>query len=488
MSEYQSLKDDISSILSHSRNHGGATEKAGTTPLTLSRLTYRHDHMFPSQDDLIEFGIEYGLCFHRAVALILKNEWEMTLGEEVYSHGAADGDKSVSFLAEARDGTDRTPSFNPDTAAIFAALERHGGLAGRAGYGAAEFDTMAQQMVLAYLHVTKSYGAEIERFIRTEKSRMDMLKDSTPEEQQEFWTARCRWARTQEELDSLHSHCEKRRLQNAETRRQYLAAFGKYEVDLQEATYRYCDIKRRKMLKESNPHLSQEELDEEVAAFEEQHHRELTGLKSAVALAPILARPLRGGSANDYDELQKYRLRARKLLRKLRAKTHEDHLRHDPAYAKLTEKQKEELHGMLLQALQISLEEIGFPEGCIEHDMRSVPGLEAALQRVDAILENAGIDTRIDLVIRGKTLREQLEWLQEATRSLERRIESARAELHALATDMEPERMRQVLASPEQHERIQQAMQKKANEYIEKTDSIEHDIETLFRQDGRRAA
>ena len=193
-------------------------------------------------------------------------------------------------------------------------------------------------------------------------------------------------------------------------------------------------------------------------------------------------------SAIDYDELQRYRLRAKKLLRELRVKTHEDRLRHDPAYAKLTEKQKEELHAMLLEALQISLDEIGFPEGCIEHDTRSIPGLETALARVDAILENAGIDTRIELVIQGKTLREQLEWLQEGTKSLERRIESARAELHALATDMEPERMRQVLASPEQHERIQEAMKKKASEYVEKAERIEHDIDTLFKQDGRRAA
>lgn len=487
MSEYQSLKNDIS-ILSRSRNHSGATEKAGTTPLALSRLTYRHDHVFPSQDDLIEFGIDYGLCFHRTVALILKNEWEMTLGEQVHTHGAADGDTSVSFLMEARDGTDRTPNFNPNTAAIFAALERHGKLASRAGYGSAEFDTMAQQMILADLHIANNSGPEMECFIGTEKSRIEMLRDSTPEEQQEFWTARCRWTQTQEDVDELHFQCEKRRLQGADTRRQYLAAFGKYEVELQEATHRYTDVKRRKMLKEANPQLSQQEISEEVERLEEQHRRDLNRLKSAVALASILERPLPGGATADYDELQKYRLRAKKLLRQLRAKTHEDRLRHDPAYRRLTDRQKEELLTMLRQALEVKLEEIGYPEGCIEHDMRSVPGLEAALQRVDAILENAGIDTRIDLVIRGKTLREQLEWLQEGTKSLERRIEAARAELHVLATDAEVDRMRQVLASTEQHEKIKCAMQENANEYAKKADVIEHEIETLFEQDGRRAA
>ena len=488
MSEHQNLKNDISSILSHSRNHGGATEKAGTTPLTLSRLTYRHDHMFPSQDDLIEFGIEYGLCFHRAVALILKNEWEMTLGEQVYSHGAADRDTGVSFLAEARDGTDRTSNFNPDTGVIFAILQSCGELPGCGGYGPAEFDTMVQQMILADLHLVKNGGPELERFIGTEKARIEMLRESTPEEQQEFWTARCCWAQTQEELDEVHFQCEKRRLQNAETRRQYLAAFGKYEVELQEATYRYTDVKRRKMLKDANPGLSREEISEEVAKLEAEHRRQLNGLKSAVELAPILERSLPGGSTIDYDQTQKYRLRAKKLLRKLRSRIHEDTLRHDPAYQKLTEKQKEELLEMLRKALEIKLEEIGFPEGSIEHDMRSVPGLEAALARIDCILENAGIDISVDLIIQGRTLREQLEWLQETTKSLQRRIEDARAELHVLATDAEADRMRQVLASPEQHERIAQAMQTKTEEFECKAEAIERELDELFRQNQREAA
>ena len=487
MNEYRSLRNDIEDILAGTRQCDGSTERAVKGVLTLSGLTYRHDHVFPDQNDLIDIGIAWGLCFHRMAALILKNEWERAFSEQ-HSRDAADGDELLSLLAEARNGTTEAANFNPDTAVIFAAFETRGELASRAGYGPAEFDTMAQQMILAGLHAAKNSGTEMEHFTRSEKTRSGMLRDSTPEEQQEFWTARCRWAQTQEELDSLHFQCEKRRLQNAETRRQYLAAFGKYEVELQESTYRYTDVKRRQMLKEADPRLSREGISEEVARLEEQHKRDLNGLRAAVALAPVLERPLPGGSAIDYDELQKYRLRAKKLLRQLRAKIHDDRLRHDPAYRKLTDKQKEELLSMLRQALEIKLEEIGYPEGCIEHDMRSVPGLEAAIQRVDAILENAGIDTRIDLIIQGRTLREQLEWLQEATRSMERRTEAARAELHVLATDAEADRMHQVLASPEQHELIVRAMQKKTEEFAGKAEAIQHALDELFRQNEREAA
>ena len=143
---------------------------------------------------------------------------------------------------------------------------------------------------------------------------------------------------------------------------------------------------------------------------------------------------------------------------------------------------------MLRKALEIKLEEIGFPEGSIEHDMRSVPGLEAALARIDCILENAGIDISVDLIIQGRTLREQLEWLQETTKSLQRRIEDARAELHVLATDAEADRMRQVLASPEQHERIAQAMQTKTEEFECKAEAIERELDELLRQNQREAA
>ena len=487
MKEYHSLRTDIEDVLAESGFQDRTTHRPITGVLVLSGLTYQHDHVFPSSEVLLEIGDDCGLCFHRTLAMILKNEWESSFADEANS-GRADGDcPLLPVLSEAQDHVTQTANFNPDTAAIFTALENHEKLAAQAGYCSADFDTLVQQMILSELHVAKNSGPEITRFIESEKARIDMLRDSTPEEQQEFWAARCRWTQIQDTLDSLHFQCEKHRLQNAETRREYLAEFGKYEVELQEATYRYCDVKRRRMLKEANPHLNHEEIGELVAQEEDRHAKELRDLKSAADLAPILERRLHGGADIDYDKLQEYRVRAKKLLRMLAAKTHEDHLRHDPAYKKLTEKQKEELQAMLREALQISLEEIGFPEGCIEHDMRSVSGLEAALARVDAILENAGIDTRIDLVIRGKTLRDQLEWLREATKSLERRIESARAELHALATDPEVERMRQILACAEQHEKIRQEMKNKTREYTEKANAIEKQMEELFKQDGKDA-
>jgi len=182
----------------------------------------------------------------------------------------------------------------------------------------------------------------------------------------------------------------------------------------------------------------------------------------------------------DVDQVREYRAQTKSLLRKLRFKIHPDRLRNDPAYQKLTAAQKGELETMLKQALEISFSELGFPPGFAEHDMRSVRGLEEALARVNAILGNAGLDTRVEAQIQGRTLADQLEWLQRTIMSLERRLDEAKAELHALATDPETQRVRNVLACPEQHETIREAMAGEAGEYNAKADKLEEEIKPSF--------
>ena len=480
MKTYSTSKDDLIRIIEASAAHDDAATPGRTV---LAKLTYGEDHEFPDSEALVALlgGLEVDL--YRTLALVLKADWEKTYACSCKKWAPRSGRPLMPIFTEVQERDVRAADFNPDTQSLFSLLTAQNYLAEQQGYSMAEFDTLIQQMILSELHLDRNDGPEIATFAAAETARLVMLETASPEEQQAFWSARCRWTQVQESLDELHVQIENRRLRNAETRRAYLALFGKDEVVLQEAVYRHCDLNRRKLLLEANPELTAAQLDDLVETEEERHRKELDDLIFCVTMAPALEKRFHAGGKLDFDAMREYKARATRLLRELRMKIHPDHLRNDSAYRKLTDRQRKELDALLHAAIEVNLDELGVPPGFIEHDMRSVAAMEAALAKVDALLRNAGIDTRIELVIQGETLRDQLAWLQKACQSIDRRIGTARTELHALATDTDAGRMQAVLDSPDQHERIRQELRKATKEYRNKSEILEaHVVRLLDRQ------
>jgi hypothetical protein len=481
MTAYHSLKKDIEAILTQQQREGnGHTLDRGG--MILSSLTYRRDHRCPSAEDLLTIAKDAGLPFYRTLSLVLKGEWERSLClEQEGQRDKCDPDFPVD-LSEACHRSAGNANFNPDTAQLFSLFENNGNGTAQAGYEAPDFDTLVQQMILLGLHLVENSGPEMARFVESETERQALLRDTSPMERDAFWRERCRWAEAQEALDQVLVQIEERRLRNAETKRQYLVLFGQAEVKLQEAIVGWYDLKLQKDLKQADPSLTDEQLADLVRESESRHGRrkELQKLRDEALLAPDLFHEHASGGLMEQDQIRQYRAQAKSLLRKLRFKIHPDHLKLDPAYQRLTEAQKQELEAMLQRAIEISPWELGFPPGFLEHDMRSVRGLEEALARVDAILENAGLETRVDAQIQGRTLAEQIEWLRRTIRSLEGRLHAARAERHALATDPDSQRMENVLACPEQHDAIREAMARETQEYGEKADQLEEEIKALF--------
>ena len=234
MTKYNTLRNDIEAILKvfeESRSKTDEYEPNREEIQVLSGLTYQHDHMFPSPDDLFVLAQVCNIQFHfyRTLGLILKGEWERGFACEKNGSPAEATQPFREVLSDAVEHTPEAINFNPDTAELFAMFQRNGNTATEAGYGAADFDTLVQQMILAGLHLSQNNGPEMARFAETETDRQTMLRDSTAVQRETFWRERCRWGQAQDELDGLHVQIEQRRLKNAETKRQYLALFGPNE-------------------------------------------------------------------------------------------------------------------------------------------------------------------------------------------------------------------------------------------------------------------
>ena len=180
-----------------------------------------------------------------------------------------------------------------------------------------------------------------------------------------------------------------------------------------------------------------------------------------------------GSEGTDPEE---YFRECKKVLRAIRKLLHPDRLAQDPVYGKLTGAQKEKLTGMLHKALEVRPEELIYPKGFALHEFRSLEALKRALGRVEAILNNPGVDLDEQKEIQGDTLPEKLAWLEKENAFLEDEVDAARAQLRALAEDPETLGYAAVLKRPEDHPRIKEDFRRRIEEYRKQADALEKEL------------
>ncbi len=455
---------------------------------------YGEGHVFPPMEDIIRFGIFMHLDWYRILALALKNEWEHYFAHEVKSWRANKGDRLIDVIFDADEQEIRNArrSFNPDGEQIFklllsfalsSSLEQETideSLSFPKHISIDSFLMIVQEMILGGYYRGAHNSPELNLFISQKQQEHRMLTLGTPEQQREFELEKSRWIQMKGEIEDLYFHIESQRLRNAHTKREWLSIFGNEEVTLMEAIIRYEAIDSRYNLKRANPDWTRSDIEQQVAHEEVSRGRELRDLRTDAAIAPHLIRNFEGGTGGGNEELTAYVQQCKYVLRTIRKLSHPDQLEHNPAYRKLTETQKEKLTTMLLTSLEIRPEELGWPEGYVLHDMRSLDGLNNVLSRVKAILGNPGVDIDESLQIQGETIPDKLEWLITENTFLDEEIDSAKAELQALAEDDETRKRRSILDFPENHDTIINDFRKRTDDYLRKAERLETDFETLF--------
>jgi len=398
---------------------------------------YNTGHIFPPMKDLIRFGVFMKIDIYQLLTLILKGEWERFFAHHVngWRPNAPDA-LLIDILKQANVQKMREASrnFNPDTQEIFDLFEHYGKVATQAGYNARQFDTLAQEIILKELHWRAGNSKAVVHFIQN------------------------------------------RRLKNREIERQWLCIFGDLEVELFEQKIRLIMLERKILLKQTDPELTLESLDGKLGKDETTFQKSLENLKHETAIAPALEKSESGGAPVEEQKLADYHKECRTLVRKIRFLIHPDHLDHHPNYSKLTDNQKKELSEILQECLNIDTDELGFPKGFIEHEMRSAQGLKRVLERIEIILSAAGIDLNAEYEIQGRILKEQLEWLCRENQWLEKEIAAAKSTLEALMKNQDILRKQGILGLPDQHAKIREDLKKKAETDREKADHLEQEL------------
>lgn len=459
---------------------------------------YAEGHVFPPVEDIIRFCLFMHLDLYRTLALVLKAEWERFFAHEVKGWKAARGMNLTGILlgGNAHAAREALARFQPreDLYSLMGGLAaRHApaddGTTFLEGHTPATFAGLIKEMLIGRYLFLSVESEELARFAAGARREFVLLVEGTEEQQRGYAIEKARWVSLRQELEDIYLLIENQRLRNAHTRREWLALFGKEEVALREAA---LDLERSDMrftLKKVNPEWSREDIDSYILDEEARRRSELARLKTDAVLAPHLIRvsaeaAAETGAQGTAAETDAYLQECKTVLRQIRRLLHPDRLLHHPAYAHLTQKQKERLEEMLLAALEVRPEELGYPEGYLLHEMRSLQSLKNALSRVEAILGNPGIEIDERLAIQGETLPEKLDWLQREVTMLEDEILAAKAELQALFEDEDRIRERVILGNPASHDKVRTDLAARNGEVRRDAEHLEQSYNALFAPEG----
>jgi|GEM_PF-1168798 len=494
---------------------------------------YNDNHVFPPEVDLVRFGIFMHLDLYRLLALVLKGQWEEFFAREVCGWRANTGKDLVIALRDEDAMREAVNRFNPDTKRLLGRLLDHGaidlrvagkksptfgtgqggesiqslvssalegalqsgvGWVAEARYSPDAFDTLVQTMLLNQLHWMATDSRELEEFRRHSIEEVILSIQGTEEERQRYWSLGQARVQLLMDLDELRLQVESARLQASSIAYQYLSVFGEAEIALRESRFRYYELEQKILLKHANPGLSREELDEQIKQKIEELKAEVARLREDTrdaarmvanrSLLDMLVGSGGAGTPMPDEAIEQLKRKCKKILREIFLLIHPDRLKNDPAYEKLTPEQKAKLSEILAEALKVDVDELGYSGRFIESRFRTPAALERALIEVKFHLEFAGINLDPQLEIQGETLVERLSWLEKEIGRLERDLDTAKVELHAMVIDEEAQQKRDLLANEAKHAEIKAAMKEQTAEYEKKADELAAELESLLAGDG----
>jgi hypothetical protein len=450
------------------------------------------DHVFPTKPnpndpvnpnrprpDLVRLSVFLHMDLSHTLALMLKGLWEDFFAHKMGWPGQGE---LIKILYNQEEAEAMKHNFNPDTKDLFHIFEENGKLVSAAGYTQQNFDTLVQEMIAANLHLVANNSSELQAFAERTMKERELLKSSTREQEEAFWIAKCIWLELHEKLGETLLTLEKQRLENANTTHRWLSIFGDAYFELREQEFRCGDLRRRIDIMETDIEMPREGLDKKVAEIEAEKQKELEKLRFEISLARYIHRLSPTGMV-DPEEFNEYQRECKRVLREIYRLIYPDKLRYNQSYDKLTVNQKKYLGELWYRVMEIKPVELGYAPGQVGYDNRALPAILDILAEAKVILENAGIDTDVRMIIQGETIGEQLNWLENEIENLEQDIKNVKVELEVLLEDKEIEEMRSLLeCSPEQQDTYKSKLLELAEQKRAEADELEAYLESLFKR------
>ena len=408
----------------------------------------------------------------KIIALVVKREWALFLSSKKISPDKHPLNNPETMLLKYE--------FDPDCEMIFKQLESQNHLLSKDGFTQKKLSGLVREMIVADMHLAAIDSPEMNAFCKRQNSESKCMTIATPEQEEQFNEAKFEWLQQHEELGECLLFLERRRLKNANIQREWMEIFGDLFIALKEQTFRYEGLQLRLELLRGDPGLSEKALNEIVKSVEQQMKSDLKRLRLEMAVARFCHQKESKGPFDD-EHFTEYVRKCKKILRQIWLLLHPDRLTHHKNYKNLTSDQKLRLERYWRDAMKVRPMELGYQEGQIGYEYRSLEVLMGINESAGLILENAGIDTDTRLIIQGKGVAEKLAWINSANEILAREIEYVQAKLKILLEDQDMRGKRCLLDSePDKIEAIRTEMKINTREYRQKADKLESQVKLML--------
>ncbi|KJR42918.1 hypothetical protein MCHI_001184 [Candidatus Magnetoovum chiemensis] len=231
-------------------------------------------------------------------------------------------------------------------------------------------------------------------------------------------------------------------------------------------------------LKEENEQLQTQEVESLLLKDESKIKEDIEKLKQEIATAIYINAIGPNATACGGEELKQYENESKKLLRKIWQLSHDDTMEK----SSLTESQKKKLRECFDKTMRIRHSEIGLDRRSVPELQNIINELSNILSEVELIRENEGVDVNVKMIIRGQTVQEQIEWLDQKILRLEKEQNQINADIHVLTNDIDILEKQASMSSEEQIADVLKQMEESAHKFEREYNILERRYEKLFKE------
>jgi len=370
---------------------------------------------------------------YKAILLILKLQYEKFCENNPLLNEAAAG----SPLNESEPAENHCRSFVPgadgtlSVEQIYNSIEKSGRALSREGIDEVQLAMIMNQMIIARVHILGGIDSkEFEKLTESLKNEVGLLESAEKQDKEVFLEYKKYLLELEKKVEDVLFEQEEKRIKNQEVNTKWMNIFGKLYIEFIQAESELKLLKCRIELKIQFPDKPIEEINQMILKRLKEEKEKIEIAKNDCARAAY-AKMIIDSASGIFKDMpseeyfKEYNKSVKKRLLDIYQITHPDTT---ISNKKLTDKQKRTLADFFENAIKIRDSEAGF-------HVRSLSVLNEIYDSARSILEFEGLDINYNAVIRGNTLKEQIEWLRKRIEYNELQISDIRNSIHVLLTD-----------------------------------------------------
>jgi archaellum component FlaC len=349
-------------------------------------------------------------------------------------------------------------------------MNLHFGIDENLGLNEELYSQLIHHMMLSRVFYFGIQSNETQTFIGDQLHLIELLKTENSEFNDLYHARNKQWLFLVQTAENMHIKAEAQRLENAEIERKWLITFGDDWYELTRADLALQSAKRQLEMKQNNPSMTIQELEEADRLMVEAEQNQLRNLGMEITISQIYAEQAQwssGGHQVDQKLLEQYK----KVLRLIWIKTHPDKV----ANKGFTAEQLEILTKFYQQATEMSAaERVVNP--------LNLQRLEQLLNEVDELYANMGLNLTLNTTVKGNTLKEKVEWLELQIKRIEQELTQLKNELFSLANDTTIKQKEGALSTPQAIDDIKKQMVEKKKLLEFELGELKRKLNDLFKQ------